>query len=49
MANETQMTRDADIELRRLCDLLDLAANDEQRTATAVRICDALGIPCGRT
>ena len=48
MANDQQMTREADVELRRLCDLLDLAASDEQRTATAVRICDALGVPCGR-
>ncbi|HET7842939.1 MAG TPA: hypothetical protein VFL14_02225 [Xanthomonadales bacterium] len=36
-----------DRELSRLCELLDRAATPERRTDVAIRICDALGVPCG--
>jgi hypothetical protein len=37
-----------DHELSRLCELLDRAATPERRTDVAIRICDALNVPCGR-
>lgn len=35
-------------ELARLCELLERAATPERRTDMAIRICDALGVPCAR-
>jgi hypothetical protein len=37
-----------DRELARLCELLERATTAERRTDMAVRICDALGVPCAR-
>lgn len=37
-----------DRELSRLCELLDRATTPERQAAIATRICDALGVPCGR-
>jgi hypothetical protein len=38
-----------DIELARLCELLERATTPERRTAVATRICDALGVPCAHS
>jgi len=37
-----------DRELARLCELLERAATPERGTEVAIRICDALGVPCAR-
>jgi len=36
-----------DRELARLCELLERATTPERRSDVAIRICDALGVPCG--
>lgn len=42
--NDTRDTNDP--ELARLCELLERASTPERRTDVAIRLCNALGIPC---
>lgn len=35
-----------DRELARLCELLERATTPERRTDVAIRLCNALGVPC---
>lgn len=46
--NAMNDTRDNtnDRDLARLCELLERASTPERRTDVAIRLCNALGIPC---
>lgn len=42
--SDSRDTNDRD--LARLCELLERATTPERRTDVAIRICDALNVPC---
>lgn len=42
MDNQNSCTAD----LARLCELLERATTPERRTDVAIRLCNALGVPC---